>query len=595
MPEQLYSSRSGLFILATAMRLIKQFWTLLTYCNQGSGKVLNWALLAIIFTLEMLSIYLSIQLIKWTAGFYNALEQRNLDETLHQLAIFGMIVAGNVGIYLVEFYAKGWLEIRWRERLTNAALTAWLRNKAYWFLSLQSESEKPDNPDQRIAEDCAMFVTHTLTEGIELITRIIGLFSYVVVLWGLATFALEFNLFGFEVSIPRYMVWAPFAYVFLSSLLTHLFGRRLKETFVEQQKKEADFRFGMAHMRQHAAEIAIMGGEKSEREQLDQKFLAVCKNRFRLLRRQVQLGLFTRPYYSTILRIPMFLALPGYFAGAVNFGGLMQLGSASQQVATTLSWFIFSYRKLAELVSAISRLSNFIEKAKAASAENNISTEMSATTTLSLSDVTLHTPDEQQLLQIPELSIEAGTVVWLRGASGLGKTTLLRLIAGAWKSATGKIFRPDASSLFLSQKPYLPNSTLKAAVCYPASASNFTNSDMAEALTKTGLSKLLPTDIMKLHSTPMPNSLSGGELQRFALARALLNKPEWLFLDEATSALDCASEAQLLDMLRQELPETTLVMLSHREPGNLKPDAIINLEIFRSHQQVLTAPTVQPV
>lgn len=595
MPEQLYSSRSGLFILATAMRLIKQFWTLLTYCNQGSGKVLNWALLAIIFTLEMLSIYLSIQLIKWTAGFYNALEQRNLDETLHQLAIFGMIVAGNVGIYLVEFYAKGWLEIRWRERLTNAALTAWLRNKAYWFLSLQSESEKPDNPDQRIAEDCAMFVTHTLTEGIELITRIIGLFSYVVVLWGLATFALEFNLFGFEVSIPRYMVWAPFAYVFLSSLLTHLFGRRLKETFVEQQKKEADFRFGMAHMRQHAAEIAIMGGEKSEREQLDQKFLAVCKNRFRLLRRQVQLGLFTRPYYSTILRIPMFLALPGYFAGAVNFGGLMQLGSASQQVATTLSWFIFSYRKLAELVSAISRLSNFIEKAKAASAENNISTEMSATTTLSLSDVTLHTPDEQQLLQIPELSIEAGTVVWLRGASGLGKTTLLRLIAGAWKSATGKIFRPDASSLFLSQKPYLPNSTLKAAVCYPASASNFTNSDMAEALTKTGLSKLLPTDIMKLHSTPMPNSLSGGELQRFALARALLNKPEWLFLDEATSALDCASEAHLLDMLRQELPETTLVMLSHREPGNLKPDAIINLEIFRSHQQVLTAPTVQPV
>ncbi|GAA0609616.1 ABC transporter ATP-binding protein/permease [Paenochrobactrum glaciei] len=577
------------------MRLLTQFWTLLTYCNQGSGKVLNWALLAVIFTLEMLSIYLSIQLIKWTAGFYNAVEQRNLDETLHQLTIFGMIVAGNVGIYLIEFYAKGWLEIRWRERLTNAALTAWLSNKAYWFLSLKSESEKPDNPDQRIAEDCAMFVTHTLSEGIELITRIIGLFSYVIVLWGLATFALEFKLFGYDISIPRYMVWAPFAYVFLSSLITHLFGRRLKETFVEQQKREADFRFGMAHMRQNAAEIAIMSGEQSEREQLDQKFLAVCNNRFRLLRRQVQLGLFTRPYYSTILRIPMFLALPGYFAGAVNFGGLMQLGSASQQVATTLSWFIFSYRKLAELVSAISRLSNFIEKAKAAGAENNISTEMSATTALSLSDVTLHTPDAQQLLQIPELSIEAGTVVWLRGASGLGKTTLLRLIAGAWKSATGKIFRPAASSLFLSQKPYLPNSSLKASICYPASPAGVYDSQITDALTKTGLSKLIPANLEILDSTPMPRGLSGGEMQRFALARALINKPEWLFLDEATSALDCASEVQLLDMLRQELPATTLVMLSHREPGNLKPDAIINLEIFHSHQQAMTAPTVQPV
>ncbi len=577
------------------MRLLKQFWTLLTYCNQGSGKVLNWALLAVIFTLEMLGIYLGVQLIKWTAGFYNAVQELNLDETLNQLVIFGMIVAGNVGIYLTQFYVKGWLEIRWRERLTNAALTAWLGNKAYWFLSLKSESEKPDNPDQRIAEDCNMFVRHTLTEGIDLITRIIGLFSYVVVLWGLATFTLEFKLFGFDVSIPRYMVWIPFLYVFLSSIITHLFGRRLKETFVEQQKKEADFRFGMAHMRQNAAEIAIMSGEQSEREQLDQKFSAVRNNWFRLLRRQVQLGLFARPYSSTILRIPLFLALPGYFAGAVNFGGLMQLGSASQQVATTLSWFIFSYKKLAELVSAISRLSNFIEKAKAAGAENNISTEMSATTALSLSDVTLHTPDEQQLLAIPELSIEAGTVVWLRGASGLGKTTLLRLIAGAWKSATGKIFRPAASSLFLSQKPYLPNNSLKASICYPASPAGISDSQITDALTKTGLSKLIPANLEMLETTPMPKGLSGGEMQRFALARALTNKPEWLFLDEATSALDCASEAQLLDMLRQELPATTLVMLSHREPGNLKPDAIINLEIFRSHQQTMTAPTVQPV
>ncbi|MGU3576078.1 ABC transporter ATP-binding protein/permease [Brucellaceae bacterium C25G] len=577
------------------MRLLKQFWTLLTYCNQGSGKVLNWSLLAVIFTLEMLSIYLGIKLIRWTASFYNALEQRDLNETLHQLAIFGLIVAGNVSIYLVEFYTKGWLEIRWRERLTNAALSAWLNNKAYWFLSLKAEGEKPDNPDQRIAEDCAMFVTHTLTEGLELITRIIGLFSYVIVLWGLATFALQFQLFGFDVNIPRYMVWAPFVYVFISSLITHLFGRRLKDTFVQQQKKEADFRFGMAHMRQHAGEIAFMSGEKSERELLDQKFDAVRGNWFLLLRRQVQLGLFTRPYFSTILRIPMFLALPGYFAGAVNFGGLMQLGSASQQVATTLSWFIFSYRKLAELVSAITRLSNFIEKAQAAGAAHAIKAEKSDKPELLLSDINLHTPDQKHLLHIPELSIQAGTIVWLRGSSGLGKTTLLRLIAGAWKSATGSISHPHSTSLFLSQKPYLPNSHLKAAVCYPETPSRFTDKEVADALEKSGLAKLLPQTIQKLEDLPMPNNLSGGELQRFAIARALLNKPEWLFLDEATSALDQASEAQLLDMLREELPDTTLVMLAHREPGNLKPDAIINLEIFRKLTPSGAIPALQNI
>ncbi len=583
----------GLFYLATAMRLIKQFWTLLTYCNHGSGKVLNWSLLAIIFALEMLGIYLGVQLIKWVAGFYNAVQERDLEETLNQLTIFGMIVAGNVGIYLFEFYAKGWLEIRWRERLTNRTLSIWLNNKAYWFLSLKSESEKPDNPDQRIAEDCKIFVNHTLSEGIDLITRIIGLFSYAIVLWGLATFALEFTLLGFEISIPRYMVWAPFVYVFLSSLITHLFGCRLKETFVEQQKKEADFRYGMAHMRQNAAEIAIMNGERSERELLDQKFSGIRNNWFLLLRRQVQLGLFARPYFTTILRIPMFLALPGYFAGAVNFGGLMQLGTASQQVATTLSWFIFSYKRLAELVSAVSRLSNFIEKAEATGREKNVSRQYAQNRTLSLNDVTLHTPDQQQLLHIPELTIQSGTIVWLRGHSGLGKTTLLRLIAGAWQCATGHIFHPDASSFFLSQKPYLPNSGLKASICYPDSPEKFTDAEIAQALHKTGLSKLLPENGQPFGKIPMPTGLSGGELQRFALARVLLNKPEWLFMDEATSALDHSAEIELLTMLRHELPHTTLVILAHREPGNLKPDAIINLEIFRSRNEQSAAPTLQ--
>jgi len=573
--------------------VLKQFWQLLKYCNSGEGKVLGWLLLALIFALDFIGIYLGVKLIGWTAAFYNAVEQKNAAETLAQLGVFGLIVTGNTLIYLFGYYANGWLEIRWRERLTNVALSTWFSNKAYWHLGLKGgqDSKTPDNPDQRISEDCALFVKYTLAEGVGLITRLVGLFSYVAVLAGLATFSLSFSFAGFHVEVPRYMLWAPFAYVGLSSILTHMFGRRLKATFVEQQKKEADFRFGMANIRQNAGEIAVLNGEEAERKLLDRRFVGVRSNWFRLIGRQTLLGVFTRPYSSTILRIPMFLALPGYFAGAVTFGGLMQLGTASQQVATTLSWFIFRYHVLAELVSAITRLSNFLNAANNAGNRRELTVAGSAHSSLQLREVALKTPEGQDLLKISDLDIEPGKTVWLRGRSGLGKTTLLRLIAGAWNFASGTLHRPDATMLVLSQKPYMPNAPLHDAVAYPLFAEKFDQAEIATALEKVGLSKLsLPAASTQQIA---PGTLSGGEMQRLALARALLMKPEWLFLDEATSALDKLSETELLDLLRRELPNSTIVILAHREPGNLSIDSVIDLEAFGAAQTRKQAPVPQ--
>lgn len=573
--------------------VLKQFWQLLKYCNSGEGKVLGWLLLALIFALDFIGIYLGVKLIGWTAAFYNAVEQKNAAETLAQLGVFGLIVTGNTLIYLFGYYANGWLEIRWRERLTNVALSTWFSNKAYWHLGLKGgqDSKTPDNPDQRISEDCALFVKYTLAEGVGLITRLVGLFSYVAVLAGLATFSLSFSFAGFHVEVPRYMLWAPFAYVGLSSILTHMFGRRLKATFVEQQKKEADFRFGMANIRQNAGEIAVLNGEEAERKLLDRRFVGVRSNWFRLIGRQTLLGVFTRPYNSTILRIPMFLALPGYFAGAVNFGGLMQLGTASQQVATTLSWFIFRYHVLAELVSAITRLSNFLNAANNAGNRRELAVAGSAHSSLQLREVALKTPEGQDLLKISDLDIEPGKTVWLRGRSGLGKTTLLRLIAGAWNFASGTLHRPDATMLVLSQKPYMPNAPLHDALAYPLFAEKFDQAEIATALEKVGLSKLsLPAASTQQIA---PGTLSGGEMQRLALARALLMKPEWLFLDEATSALDKLSETELLDLLRRELPNSTIVILAHREPGNLSIDSVIDLEAFGAAQTRKQAPVPQ--
>ena len=545
--------------------------------------MLSWSLLAVIFALELVGIYTGLWLIKWTADFYNALEQRNVASAINQVGIFWLIVLINTCISLSGEYLQGTLKIRWRQKLTETVISAWMANKAYWHLAIRKEGQTPDNPDQRIAEDCELFVKHTLMEGMGLITTIIALFSYIIVLWGLSTYALSFSVFGIDLTIPRYMLWAAFLHVFISSFMTHFFGRRLKATFVEQQKKEADFRFAMAHVRQHAGDIAVMNGESREKQILADKFSAVRQNWFRLVARQVQLGLFTFPYRHSIFRIPTFFGLPAYFGGILTFGGLMQLGQAFSQVSTNLSWFIFNYRTLAELVSAVSRLSGFITAIQSVGDEGSASIVQPTHSSLQLRDVSLKTPDGQNLLNISKLEIERGKTVWLRGRSGLGKTTLLRLIAGAWNFADGTIHRPDTSMLVLSQKPYMPNAGLYDAVSYPLPAENFDQTQLAEALAKVGLSKLS----LKACSGEYiaPGTLSGGEMQRLALARAILIKPDWLFLDEATSALDKIAETELLGLLRKELPTSTIVILAHREPGNLVIDNVINLETFSTTQK----------
>ncbi|MFD1198231.1 ABC transporter ATP-binding protein/permease [Brucella gallinifaecis] len=569
--------------------MLKQFWQLLKYCNSGEGKALSWLFLALIFALKLVGIYAGLWLIKWTADFYNALEQRNVSVAINQIGVFWLIVLINTCIGLSGEYLQGTLRIRWRQKLTEIVISAWMANKAYWHLAIRKDGHKPDNPDQRIAEDCELFVKHTLAEGIDLITTIIALFSYVAVLWGLSTYVLSFSIFGMDIAIPRYMLWAAFLYVFISSFMTHFFGQRLKTTFVEQQKKEADFRFAMAHLRQHAGDIAVMNGENREKQILADKFSAVRENWFRLVFRQVQLGIFTFPYRHSIFKIPTFLGLPAYFASSLTFGGLMQLGQAFSHVSTNLSWFIFNYRKLAELVSAVSRLSGFLNAIQTVGREGQISIAQPAHSSLNLRDVTLKTPDGQDLLKISNLDIEAGKTVWLRGRSGLGKTTLLRLIAGAWNFASGTLHRPHATMLVLSQKPYMPNASLYDAISYPLFAEQFDQAEIDTVLDKVGLSKLsLPAASAE---NIAPGTLSGGELQRLALARALLMKPDWLFLDEATSALDKPSETQLLNLLRHELPNSTIIILAHREPENLSIDRVIDLEAFGAPQT--QAPVLQ--
>lgn len=548
------------------LNVFRQIRRLMALCLTAPGNKASLLLFAVVVALNLGSVYATLRLVQWTGEFYSAVEKVNAAEAMRQIGIFGLIVALNSARHLLGEYLRKTLEIRWRRNLTDAAIEAWTRGKAYWHLAHGEDAI--DNPDQRIAEDCRLFISGLLGEAIDLIQRVVGLFSYIALLWSLAAFPLNFSLFGVAVSIPHYMVWAAFLYVALSSGITHLLGRPLKSLFAEQQRREASFRYAMARWRTAFDEVALTNGEEAEKRTFRHQFDRVATNWRRLIGRELILGTFTYPFQHSVLRIPLFVALPGYFAGHVAFGGLMQLATAFSNVVTTLSWFIFSYRDLADLVATSARLDTFIQKAKAAAQSPSPFTHSSNRAGVRLRDVQLRTPDGRNLITIGDLAINPGETIWLRGDSGLGKTTLTKVLAGFWPHGSGEIARPAGNWMFLPQKPWVPSGTLSEAAAYPLTADTFGTKAVQQALCDVGLGT---------RTDASTEGLSGGEIQRLAIARLLLHKPQWAVLDEATSALDPVSERYLLSLLRQRMPETTFLVIAHRDPSAIAPQRTIDL------------------
>jgi vitamin B12/bleomycin/antimicrobial peptide transport system ATP-binding/permease protein len=360
------------------------------------------------------------------------------------------------------------------------------------------------------------------------------------------------------------MVWAAPIYVAIATALTHALGRQMPGLLAEQQKREADYRFALMRLRENAAAVALSGGEQSERRILDHRFQALVGNWRRVIAREFIYGLFQRPYFQTVLRVPMFIALPAFLAGKVTLGGLMQLASAFQNVVTTLSWFVFNYKFVSDLVATTKRIQRFLDEIDGVDrVKRPLQLIRSPDGALRIHDVSIFTPDQRLLLQIEELRIDKGDTVWLSGASGLGKSTLLKALAGLWNFGDGRIELPDGKLCFMPQQVYMPLAPLIAAAAYPAEPESVAPGTIERLLRRAGLGHRLDA------GDENAAGLSVGEQQRLALVRLILARPDWAFLDEATSALDLETEKSVMSLLRTELPETTFVIVAHREPAGL--------------------------
>jgi vitamin B12/bleomycin/antimicrobial peptide transport system ATP-binding/permease protein len=570
----------------------------------------RWAargLLLVVVALTLGIVFINVLLNQWTNTFYNALQDKDYAVFVHQLIRFAWLAGLYIGVAVYQLYLNQMLQIRWRRWLTERYLRAWLSDGAYYRLQLVAG--EADNPDQRIAEDVRLWIAGTLDLAIGGLRAVVTLISFVAILWGLSG-PLTIPLGVAAITLPGYLVWAALLYAIVGTWLTDRVGRPLVRLNFDQQRYEADFRFGLVRFRENTEGVALYRGEADELRGFRERFGAVVRNWWDIMRQQKRLTGFTAGYTQAAVIFPFVVAAPRYFRGDIHLGGLVQTATAFGQVQASLSFIISSYTDIAEWRAVVERLAGF-ERAldrvhPQAATVGGIRRVDGDAACLTVGGLAVDLPDGRPLIAGVDLTLARGDAALLWGPSGAGKSTFVRAIAGLWPYGRGEIRVPhNARILFLPQKPYLPIGTLRDVVGYPMPADGVDDATLRDALTVVGLPELAGRLDEAGH---WALQLSPGEQQRIAFARALVQKPDWLFLDESTSAVDEATEARLYRLLRERLATTTVFSVGHRrtlrpfhtrqlvvQPNGRGPAAIVEVAARSdSAPQSLTATADRP-
>lgn len=551
------------------MKTIKHFfWLVKPFWGQRAA-LFCWFLLLLSLGLTLSSVWFNIRMNQWNGDFYNALQKLDGAALYQLIKFFVILVSGLILVVVLGTYFRQKLAIRWREGMTEQILSRWLSPQSRHYL-LRLTAQEPDNPDQRIAEDVRLLVESTLSLLITFLHSLLTLVSFAAILWQLSG-SILLSVAGHDWRIDGYMFWACIAYTLVGIALTQLIGGPLRKLNMEKQQREADYRAALITRKQHGDAIAGQRGENQDKQQLLSRFARIAANWNQLIRCERNLSFYTVGYQQVTALAPILFALPKFLAGELMLGGLMQLRQAFSSVATSLGWFIFAYKEIAAWQATVTRLYHFVrlldnDTTSEITQTNHAAVRLEATTDILLQDNTL-------LLQDISLSLRAGEFAIISGRSGLGKSTLLRTLSGHWPYYRGSISR-EQDVLWVPQSVYLPSGTLQSLLAYPLPAAQFTAQAYHDVLTAVGLEKLQPQlDV----DTDWRQRLSGGEQQRLLFARLLLNKPRLMLLDEVTSALDDDYAIRMIRLLRQRLPDSTILLVSHQRFLQQEADQVIIL------------------
>lgn len=558
------------------------FWRITRLYWQSSRKARAWAVLGALLLLLLAAAGVNIVLNFVGRDFMTALSEKDIPEFQRTLLIYlGAFVVATPVIALFGWVKKV-LGVDWREWLTGHFLERYFADRAYYRIN---DDPNIDNPDQRIAQDINSFTSASLDFLSIIFFSLVQLVSFVGILW--------------SISVP--LVLSLVAYATAGTVITMLFGKRLIFLNFQQLRREADFRFGLVHVRNNAESIAFYRGEAREEQQVKGRLGEVVANFRMLIGWERNVELFTKGYEYIILVLPIVIMAPLYFSGEIKFGVVTQAAGAFTTVLGALSIIVSQFTQLGNFAAGVTRLESFAtalepSQPKAVALAESKHAESTPTSViasreaplLALTHVTLRTPNyEQTLLREVSASVPSRGGLLIVGPSGTGKSSVLRAIAGLWNAGEGEITRPPlADMIFLPQRPYMVLGSLRAQLLYPRVDLATSDETFAEVLTQVNLPDLLHRTGGLDAVLDWGHILSLGEQQRLAFARLILTRPSYAVLDEATSALDVANEARLYEQLRSS--GATYVSVGHRPSLFAFHDTVLEL-LGKGEWRVLSA------
>ncbi|MFM8258286.1 MAG: ABC transporter ATP-binding protein/permease, partial [Vulcanococcus sp.] len=556
-PQQvaaIWASPAGVVVMVLFALGLGCFVALRSKLRQG--RWLPWLLMGVITLLILVINGINVGISYIARNVDNTLVAYKADEFWQVVAIYAFCLVLALPIRALQSYLIPKLGLLWREWLSGRLLGRYLSNRAYYVLNPNDETaEEIDNPDQRISQDTASFTTTSLSVSVEIVAALLTFLSFIVVLWTISA-KLALWLLLYSVAGTALIVFA---------------SRKLVRLNYDQLRLEADFRYGLVHIRDNAESIAFYGGEGQESREADRRLTGAIRNADRLIVWQALISVIQRSYDYFSRFLPWLVIAPIYFAKEVDFGVFGQASIAFSQVLFSVSYIVNNIDQLAAFSASISRLEGFQGKVEAiASREQEEHPQgQQASGAILVRHVDLIPPGSERRL-IRDLSLEVGPEqrVLVVGPSGCGKTSLLRLVSGLWAPSAGSVERPPISELlFIPQKPYMILGSLREQLCYPLDPQRFSDDHLRSVLEEVRLPELIQRYPDLDIKQDWPRLLSLGEQQRLAFARLLLNSPRFVVLDEATSALDVATEKHLYGLLSQR--EMAFVSVGHRP--TLKP------------------------